>query len=351
LNIRKKIPKASAYVGQFIHVFAHPQTCLSLVQVIDFDCHMLKQKMRQSIKQDSGDALEPEDVENPTILQPHISTNAKIDKVLSILENRQRVGQSNHSKPANVLNQTTTGDRQIETLPPTTAAQPATPPVKNLVPSPTSPLPPKTTVTNPTAKGSGLTGKCIHTLKIWHVDTGKLLSTLVGHSSFVYSVAFSPEGKTLASGSADKSIKIWQVSNGELLRTLISYAPVNSVAFSPDRQFLVSAGGDERIKLWQLNTSHLGPDTRPAPTQTLTGQTGEIFSLAFSPRSPILASSSYDKTINLWNFQTGNLLSTLTGHLHSVRSLAFSANGMTLVSASHDKTIKLWQIIPETKKS
>jgi WD40 repeat protein len=481
----KKIPKASEALGQFIHLFAHPQICLSLVQVIDFDCQMLKQKMRQSINQDSGDALEPEEVEKPTILPSPISTNGQIDTVLSILENRQRVEQSNHAQPANVPILPATGEstpaplreRQIETLPPQTAAQPATPLVKNLDQNRTSPLPTNTAPTNSKVKGSGLRCKCTHTLtehsdsvvsvaystgngetqtlatgswdktikiwaiapsfakpflirtltahsasvysvaltgngqilasggvdctiqlwnlgsiehtstgaslmqtltghtfpvyslafspdgkllasgsgdytiKIWQVDTGKLLLTLLGHSSFVYSVAFSPDGKTIASGSADKSIKIWQASNGELLRTLISYAPVNSVAFSPDRQFLVSAGGDERIKLWQLNTSHLGADTRPAPTQTLTGHTGEIFSLAFSPRSPILASSSYDKTIKLWNFQTGNLLSTLTGHLHSVHSVAFSANGMTLFSASHDKTIKLWQIIPETKKS
>ncbi len=481
---KKKIPKASEALGQFIHLFAHPQICLSLVQVIDFDCQMLKQKMRQSINQDSGDALEPEEVEKPTILPSPISTNGQIDTVLSILENRQRVEQSNHAQPANVPILPATGEstptplreRQIETLPAKTAAQPATPLVKNLDQKPTSPLP-TNTPTNSKVKGSGLRCKCTHTLtehsdsvvsvaystgngetqtlatgswdktikiwaiapsfakpflirtltahsasvysvalsgnaqilasggvdctiqlwnlgniehtstgaslmrtltghtfpiyslafspdgkllasgsgdytiKIWQVDTGKLLLTLLGHSSFVYSVAFSPDGKTIASGSADKSIKIWQVSNGELLRTLISYASVNSVAFSPDRQFLVSAGGDERIKLWQLNTRHFGADTRPAPTQTLTGHTGEIFSLAFSPRSPILASSSYDKTIKLWNFQTGNLLSTLTGHLHSVHSVAFSSNGMTLVSASHDKTIKLWQIIPETKKS
>ncbi len=484
----KKILKPSEAIGQFIYLFAHPQVYLGFVQVIDFDCQMLKQKMRQSIYQDSGDTLEPEEVENNAILQPPINTNitnAKIDTVLSILENRQKVEQSNHSQPANVPILPATVENtptpqikgQIEILPPETAAQPAT-----LI----SPLPQTTTRINPTVKEERLRCKFMHTLaehtdsvvslaygvgdeeteilvsgswdktikiwgvpriwpatrttpsqrkpflirtltahsasvyavalsgngqtlasggvdctiqlwnlgsiehtstgaslmrtlaghtfpvyslafspdgellasgsgdytiKIWQVSTGKLLSTLVDHSSFVYSVAFSPDGKIIASGSAGKSIKIWRVSNGELLRTLISYAPVNSVAFSPDRQFLVSAGGDERIKLWQLNTSNFGADTRPAPTQTLTGHTGEIFSLAFSPRSPILASSSYDKTIKLWNFQTGQLLFTLTGHLHTVHSVAFSPDGMTLASASHDKTVKLWQIMPETTKS
>lgn len=485
VDAKKKISEPLKALGQFIHLFAHPQTCLSLIQVIDFDCQMLKQKMRQEIKQDSGDALELEEVEKPKILPTPINTNPKIDTVLSILGNRQPAEQSNQYKSSNILNQANTDNAgsasarenpPIEILAIETATEPAAPLAQNLVPNPVSLLPTNITPTNSTFKGSGLRGKCIYTLaehsdsvvavayatgngetqtlvtgswdktikiwatasfakpflirtltahsasvyavaltgnaqtlasggvdctiqlwnlgdiehtstgaslmrtltghtfpvyslafspdgkllasgsgdytiKIWQVDTGKLLSTLVGHSSFVYSVAFSPDGKTIASGSADKSIKIWQVSNGELVRTLISYAPVNSVAFSPDRQFLVSAGGDELIKIWQLNTSNLGADTRPAPTQTLTGHTGEIFSLAFSPRGPILASSSYDKTIKLWNFQTGNLLSTLTGHLHSVHSIAFSPDGMTLVSASHDKTIKLWQIIPETKKS
>lgn len=489
LDAKKKIIQPLEALGQFIHLFAHPQTCLSLIQVIDFDCQMLKEKMRQEIKQESAEALQIEKVENSKILPTTINTNDKIDTVLSILENRQTAAESNQYKSGNIVNQTNTDDAgsvaarenpPMEILAIETVTPPAAPLVQNLVPTPSSLLPTNITPTNSTVKGSGLRGKCIYTLaehsdsvvavayatgngetqtlatgswdktikiwaisrttssfakpflirtltahsasvyavaltgnaqtlasggvdctiqlwnlgdiehtstgaslmrtltghtfpvyslafspdgkllasgsgdytiKIWQVDTGKLLSTLVGHSSFVYSVAFSPDGKTIASGSADKSIKIWQVSNGELLRTLISYAPVNSVAFSPDRQFLVSAGGDERIKIWQLNTSNLGADTRPAPTQTLTGHTGEIFSLAFSPRSPILASSSYDKTIKLWNFQTGNLLSTLTGHLHSVHSVAFSPDGMTLVSGSHDKTIKLWQIIPETKKS
>lgn len=192
--------------------------------------------------------------------------------------------------------------------------------------------------TNILASGSG-----DETIKLWQLGTGKLLSTLGGHSSFVYSVAFSPDGQLLASGSADRTIKIWDAATGQLLRTLLGNSPVTSVAFSSDGQTLVCACTDETIKLWHLEPGELGADTRPAPTRTLTGHSGEVLSVAVSPRLPILASGSYDKTIKLWQLETGNLICTLTGHYDSVLSVAFSPDGHTLASGSHDKTIKIWR--------
>jgi WD40 repeat protein/cytoskeletal protein RodZ len=180
------------------------------------------------------------------------------------------------------------------------------------------------------------------TIKLWHRDTGKLISTLEGHGSWVYSVVFSPDGKTLASASADKTIKLWHRDTGKLISTLPSerYAKeghgswVYSVVFSPDGKTLASASGDKTIKLWHRDTGKL--------ISTLEGHDHWVESVVFSPDGKTLASASGDKTIKLWHRDTGKLISTLEGHGDWVWSVVFSPDGKTLASASRDKTIKLW---------
>jgi WD40 repeat protein len=175
------------------------------------------------------------------------------------------------------------------------------------------------------------------TIKLWNARTGKLLQTLTGHSSSVLSLAYSPDGQTLASGSDDKTIKLWDVKTGNLLQTFIGHSDwVRSVAYSPDGQTLASGSDDKTIKLWNVKTGNL--------LQTLTGHSHWVRSVAYSPDSQTLASGSNDKTIKLWNARTGNLLQTLTGHSDWVLSLAYSPDGQTLASGSYDKTIKLWNV-------
>ncbi|BCL36188.1 hypothetical protein NSMS1_26350 [Nostoc sp. MS1] len=163
------------------------------------------------------------------------------------------------------------------------------------------------------------------------------INRLEGHSNSVYSVVFSPDGKTLASASADKTIKLWNRDTGKLISTLEGHSDsVISVVFSPDGKTLASASADKTIKLWNRDTGKL--------ISTLEGHSNSVRSVVFSPDGKTLASASGDKTIKLWNRDTGKLISTLEVHSNSVISVVFSPDGKTLASASGDKTIKLWNL-------
>lgn len=190
------------------------------------------------------------------------------------------------------------------------------------------------------------------TIRLWDMRTGEHKKTLSGHQHRVYSVAFSPDGKTLASGSDDNTVRLWDVDTGETERILTGHAGefegvnngpssvegVKSVAFSPDGKTVASGGGDNVIHLWDIGTGKR--------KKTLVGHTHWVFSLAFSPDGKTLASGSVDSDIRLWDLQTGQHKKTLTGHGNWVRSIAFSSDGKTLVSGSDDGSVLLWKIDP-----
>ncbi|MDZ8054630.1 MAG: protein kinase domain-containing protein [Aulosira sp. ZfuVER01] len=185
------------------------------------------------------------------------------------------------------------------------------------------------------------------TIKLWNLETGELIRTLTWRDfdfDFVTSIAISPDGKTLASGSFNKTIKLWNLATGELIRTLTGHSSyINSVAISPDGNTLASGGKDKTIKLWNLATGEL-IRTLPVERYVNTGHSESVTSIAISPDGKTLASGSDDKTIKLWNLATGELIRTLTGHSSYVNSLAISPDSKTLASGSDDKTIKLWNL-------
>ncbi len=168
------------------------------------------------------------------------------------------------------------------------------------------------------------------TIELWDVATGRDLRTLAGHSDGIGSIAFSPDGRTIATTSWDKTAKLWDVASGAELR---AFAGRYTAVFSPDGRTLASGSDDQTIKLWDVAT---GAELRALAAQSYVG------SIAFSPNGKTLVGSA-DNRIKVWDVESGAELRTLE-HSPLVRSVAFSPNGRTVASAGHDQTIKLWDV-------
>jgi WD40 repeat protein/energy-coupling factor transporter ATP-binding protein EcfA2 len=176
------------------------------------------------------------------------------------------------------------------------------------------------------------------TIILWDVTSHQQMVKLTGHTDSVYSIVFSPDGKMLASGSADKSIILWDVASHQQLGKLTNHTgPVLSVAFSPDGKMLASGSADETIILWDVaSRQQLGK---------LTGHTNPVYSVAFSLDGKILASGGADERIILWDVTSRQRLGEpLFGHTDAVYSVVFNPDGQTLASGSADETIILWDV-------
>ncbi|KAL8669334.1 MAG: hypothetical protein Q9168_006070 [Polycauliona sp. 1 TL-2023] len=175
-------------------------------------------------------------------------------------------------------------------------------------------------------------------LRLWDVDTGVPLRTLDEQALFpVYSIAFSPDGKTIASGSKDTLVKLRVVATGALLHMLHGHLQCcYAVAFSPDGKYIASGSGDGTLRLWDV--------ARGALLRRLKGHYESIYAVAFSPDGKQIASGSQDETIRLWDAATGAPLHMLKGHRNRVNSVAFSPDGKQIASGSYDETTRLWDV-------
>ncbi|HEV2663333.1 MAG TPA: hypothetical protein VG324_00370, partial [Blastocatellia bacterium] len=178
-------------------------------------------------------------------------------------------------------------------------------------------------------------------LQVWEVGSGVKLYSHSAHQASVTSVAFSPNNLWLASGSRDNTVKLWEADTGQELRVLRGHkAEVSAVAFSPDGQWLMSASHDRTIKIWRVVTGR--------EAQTLEGHTMRVTAAIFTPDGQTIVSGSWDKTVRLWSVSTGLTTRILTGHTKGVASLAISpATGPTgrwLASGGEDAKVKLWDL-------
>ncbi len=176
------------------------------------------------------------------------------------------------------------------------------------------------------------------TANLWDVTTEQRIATLPGDAdSRVVSAAFSPDGKVLASVSS--RVSLWDVATEQRIATLRGDQPL-SVAFSPDGNTLAVGTWNSTIELWEVGTRQR--------SATLQGHTGAVTSVAFS-RDGTLASASRDKTVRLWNVRNRQQTANLQRHTDVVFSVAFSPDGTQLASGSEDGTVRLWDTATRTE--
>jgi len=170
---------------------------------------------------------------------------------------------------------------------------------------------------------------------LWDFAARRVIGKLKGHEAEVHPVAFSPDGKTLASGSIDSTVRLWDISSRQSIRIFKGHkAWVRSLAFSPDGRKLISGSMDLDVKLWEVSSKD-EPDV-------LRGHTDSVYCVAFSPDNRILASASFDGTVKLWDVRRGTDLATLNGHTAGVTGVTYSHDGAALISVGLDKTIRFW---------
>jgi WD40 repeat protein/tRNA A-37 threonylcarbamoyl transferase component Bud32 len=178
---------------------------------------------------------------------------------------------------------------------------------------------------------------------VWDARTAAVVKVLHGHANNVYRLRYSPDGRLLASGGADGVVKLWDAESLQEIRSIPTHrAPVQDVACSPDGARLATASLDSTVRVWDIHTgaSVLGP---------LHGHTGSALGVCFSPDGRRLASAGYDKTVRLWDAATGKPKITLRGHTDMVVSVAFTPDGRQLASASFDSTARIWDATPRAQ--
>jgi eukaryotic-like serine/threonine-protein kinase len=178
-------------------------------------------------------------------------------------------------------------------------------------------------------------------VKLWDAATGALIWKGQDHTGPVMTVAFSPDGRRLASatgswGAKAGEVKIWETATGKVLKTLSGFPPgVFGVAFSPDGSRLATAGADGKVRLWDAESGER--------LFALEGHKDNVFSVAFSPDGRQLASAGRDGNAIVWDLASKRGIYPPLRGPHDLRSVAFSPDGQQLVTASFDQSVKIWE--------
>ena len=177
-----------------------------------------------------------------------------------------------------------------------------------------------------------------------HEETGfPIIGSPDGHDDLINSVAFSPDGERVVSGSGDGTVRIWSAATGQFMGTLTRGEHVLSVAFSQYGGRVASGGADDTIRIWDAK----------AGAFELNGHTDYVCCVAFSPNGKLLASGGeeQDCTVRIWDLENKRQIHELKGHTEAVNDVSFSPDGTHVASGGDDKTIRIWDLESKTGES
>ena len=181
-----------------------------------------------------------------------------------------------------------------------------------------------------------------NTIKLWDSSSGICINTFEGHYRLITSLAFSPDGKYVASGDYNRTIKLWDANNGNCIHTFKGHnfkgnsGAVQSVIFTHDGEHIISGADDSTIKLWEISSGNC--------IRTFEGHSGSVQSVVISRNGKHIASGADDSNIKLWEISGGNCIYTFEGHTGDVRSVTFTPDCKHIASGADDSTIKLWDV-------
>jgi TRAP-type C4-dicarboxylate transport system substrate-binding protein len=180
------------------------------------------------------------------------------------------------------------------------------------------------------------TGSPDHTVRLWDVASGETVQVFSDATNEVGYVEFSPDGKFILSGGADPTARIWDVATGQTAHLLAGHSEyLTRVAYSPDGKYVLTGSGDDTARLWDAAT---GEELR-----VFSGHTGDVSSVAFSPDSKQIATGD-EHTVRLWDAETGEIEREFSGHGAWISGIEFAPNGEFLITCSGDRTSRLWNV-------